>query len=147
MCWENNMRRHLDLNARVWGHSERVHVDLARVMVTMAQGRDDNTAAAGHQIEVEMTMLKSKKSAIATIAVLAGTMTAMPLASASANCSSYAKLSLQQQQENVRKNCGFAGPEWTSDMKALVTWCSKSPPQAAQAMLKKRSAALAGCKG
>lgn len=105
------------------------------------------SAAADHEIEVQTTMLRRKTPAIATIALLAGTMSALPFASASANCSSYAKLSLKQQQENVRKNCGFSGPEWTSDMKALVTWCSKSPPQAAQAMLQKRNAALASCQG
>lgn len=90
-------------------------------------------------------MTRNSKTAIA--ALLTGAFVALPLASAFANCPAYAKLSLQQQQENVRKGCGFSGPEWQADMKGLIAWCSKVSPQEAQEMLKKRSAQLAGCKG
>ena len=98
-------------------------------------------------IEVETTMFKMRNSKTAMTAVLAGAFLALPMASASANCPAYAKLSLQQQQENIRKGCGFTGPEWEADMKGLIAWCSKVSPQESQGMLKKRSAALAGCKG
>lgn len=92
-------------------------------------------------------MLKTKcwmnaGMAIAGLAVIAA---APSSALAQANCEMYAKLALQQQRENVAKNCGFTGPDWNPDPKGHLSWCGSASPQQWQAALKRRKLALDKC--
>ena len=93
-------------------------------------------------------MPKISHKAAMMFAAIAGGLMVLPATQASANCVSYAKLSLQQLQDNTRKNCALTGPEWQADvlnMKTLLAWCGKKSPQEAQDMLKQRKAALSTC--
>ena len=90
-------------------------------------------------------MPKISHKAAMMFAAIAGGLMVLPATQASANCVSYAKLSLQQLQDNTRKNCALTGPEWQADMKALLAWCGKKSPQEAQARLSTRKAALNAC--
>ena len=90
-------------------------------------------------------MLKMCNKAAVMFAAVAGLAMVLPATQASANCANYAKLSLQQLQENSRKNCGLSGPEWKADMKALLAWCGSKSPQDVQEMLNKRKEALSKC--
>lgn len=90
-------------------------------------------------------MSKMSKKAAMMFAASAGLVLVLPATQASANCVNYAKLSLQQIQENDRKQCGNTGPEWKADMKALLAWCASKSPQDVQAMLNKRKGALSNC--
>ena len=54
------------------------------------------------------------------LAVLTGMVASASGASAQANCDTYGKLAIQQQQENVQLKCGFSGPEWSPDLKAHI---------------------------
>lgn len=67
-------------------------------------------------------------------------------ASAQANCDTYGKLALQQQQENVESKCGFTGPEWSPDLKAHVAWCGTVGPDQWKAQLQSRKQQLDACK-
>lgn len=90
-----------------------------------------------------MSMIRSSATVLAATTISAALTFAAP--AASANCANYAKLSLQQLQENSRKQCGQSGPEWKADMKALLAWCGSKSPQDVQAMLNKRKEALSKC--
>jgi hypothetical protein len=70
----------------------------------------------------------------------------VPAANAQANCETYGKLALQQQKENESNKCGFSGPEWSSDLKAHVAWCSGVGPDEWKVQLKNREQELAACK-
>jgi hypothetical protein len=67
-------------------------------------------------------------------------------AGAQANCDTYGKLALQQQQENVEGKCGLSGPEWSSDLKAHVAWCGSVGPDQWKVQLQKRKQQLDACK-
>ena len=67
-------------------------------------------------------------------------------AHAQANCETYGRLAIQQQQENVQGKCGFSGPEWTIDLKAHVGWCGGVGPDQWKAELQKRQQQLDACK-
>lgn len=67
-------------------------------------------------------------------------------ANAQANCDVYGKLALQQQQENVEWKCGFSGSEWTSDLKAHLSWCAGVGPDQWKAELQRRKQQLDACK-
>lgn len=90
-------------------------------------------------------MLKMSTRAFAMVAAALGLAVTVSSAHAGSNCVNYAKLSLKQQQENARKNCGQSGPEWNADMKALLAWCGSKSPQDVQAMLNMRKEALNKC--
>jgi hypothetical protein len=77
---------------------------------------------------------------------LAGAIALPATASAQANCDWYAKTSLQQQQENEQKKCGFTGPAWSTDLRAHMTWCTTANPDLWKAEAQKRQQMLAGCK-
>jgi hypothetical protein len=64
---------------------------------------------------------------------------------AQANCDMYARLALQQMQQNSQQKCNLTGPEWSSDLKAHVTWCSSVGPDQWKVQLQKRDQALAAC--
>lgn len=67
-------------------------------------------------------------------------------ANAQANCDTYGKLALQQQQENVTAKCGFTGPEWSPDLKAHVAWCGTVGPDQWKVQLQTRKQQLDACK-
>lgn len=67
-------------------------------------------------------------------------------AHAQANCETYGKLAIQQQQENVAEKCGFSGPEWSPDLKAHVAWCGGVGPDQWKSELQKRKQQLDACK-
>lgn len=68
-------------------------------------------------------------------------------AAAQANCEMYAKLAIQQQQENETSGCAFAGKEWSADLKGHLDWCGGVAPDQWKAELQKRQQALAACAG
>ncbi len=65
---------------------------------------------------------------------------------ADANCENYGKLALQQQKDNEAGKCGFSGPEWSTDLKSHVDWCTKVGPDKWKVELQTRTAALVACK-
>jgi hypothetical protein len=65
---------------------------------------------------------------------------------AQANCATYGKLALQQQQQNAEAKCGFSGPEWSSDLQAHINWCGGVGPDQWRAQLQKRQQLLDACK-
>lgn len=67
-------------------------------------------------------------------------------ASAQANCDTYGKLALQQQQENVDAKCRFEGPSWSPDLKAHIAWCSSVSPDQWKVQLQSRKQQLDTCK-
>ena len=91
------------------------------------------------------TMLFIRKTATHSLAIALGVLSFVPAAFAD-GCETYGKLALQQQKDNESRKCGLSGSEWSSDLKAHISWCSSVSPQDWQAMLKKRKDALDGCK-
>lgn len=83
-------------------------------------------------------------AAIGLIGLIA-TAALAPEVTAQANCDWYAKTALRQQQENEQKKCNFKGPEWSSDLKAHMSWCGTVPPDAWRDQAQKRDQALAAC--
>jgi hypothetical protein len=92
-----------------------------------------------------MLSLKAPASFSLVLGLVATVMLATG-AQAQANCDWYAKTSLQQQQENEQKKCGFTGPTWSTDLKAHMTWCTTANPDLWKAEAQKRQQMLAGCK-
>ena len=91
-------------------------------------------------------MLTIRTCAALSLAAALGAASLAPAANAQANCDNYGKLSLQQQKENETLKCGFTGPEWISDLKALVAWCGGVGPDQWKAQLQQRAQKLAACK-
>ncbi len=85
-------------------------------------------------------------TALALTLSLASAIAVPATASAQANCDWYAKTSLQQQQENEQKKCGFSGPTWSTDLKAHMTWCTTANPDLWKAEAQKRQQMLTGCR-
>ena len=81
-----------------------------------------------------------------TAAALLGAASFAPVANAQSNCATYGKLALQQQKDNESFKCGFAGPEWSSDLKAHIAWCGGVGPDQWKQQLQTREQQLAGCK-
>lgn len=67
-------------------------------------------------------------------------------AGAQANCDTYGKLALQQQQENADAKCGFEGPSWSPDLKAHIAWCASVSPDQWKVQLQSRKQQLDTCK-
>jgi hypothetical protein len=79
--------------------------------------------------------------------LLAAVTLALPgVANAQANCEWYGKTALAQQQQNEHLKCGFKGNEWSSDLKAHMTWCASVPPDTWRKSAQKRDQDLATCK-
>lgn len=91
-------------------------------------------------------MLTPRSSAVACFTALVSVAALATGAGAQANCDTYGKLALQQQQENVEGKCGFSGPEWSSDLKAHVAWCGTVGPDQWKVQLQKRKQQLDACK-
>lgn len=66
-------------------------------------------------------------------------------AHAQANCETYGRLALKQMQDNEQKKCGYKGPEWSTDLKAHITWCGGVGPDQWKVQLQKRESALGMC--
>lgn len=79
------------------------------------------------------------------LAVLAAVMLVPTAASAQANCKWYGATALKQQQQNEQMKCGFAGPEWSTDMARHLSWCGSVPPDVWKAAAQKRDQLLADC--
>jgi hypothetical protein len=67
-------------------------------------------------------------------------------AAAGESCETYGRLALQQQKQNEDMKCGFSGAEWSSDLKAHISWCGGVGAPDWQQMLKKRTKMLDECK-
>jgi hypothetical protein len=80
------------------------------------------------------------------LAVLMGAAGFAPGASAQANCDTYGRLAIQQQQENAENKCGFSGPEWSPDLKAHIAWCGGVGPEQWKVQLQKRKQQLDACR-
>lgn len=91
-------------------------------------------------------MLTPRLQIAAFLAALVGAAGLTSGANAQANCDMYGKLALLQQQENVEAKCGFAGPEWSPDLKAHVAWCASVGPDQWKAQLQMRKQQLDACK-
>ena len=61
------------------------------------------------------------------------------------NCQWYAATALRQQQENERLKCGFAGSEWSADMKAHLAWCGGVAPDLWKRAAQRRDQDLSAC--
>jgi len=61
-------------------------------------------------------------------------------------CTVYATTAVNQQQENLSRNCNFSGPEWNTDYRAHFNWCQQVDKSYADAGTLLRQAALGGCK-
>ncbi|WP_295559389.1 hypothetical protein [uncultured Hyphomicrobium sp.] len=92
-----------------------------------------------------MTMNTPRLSAACLTAVLVGAALVSG-ANAQANCDTYGKLALQQEQENVDAKCGFSGPAWSPDLKAHVAWCASVGPDQWKIQLQSRKQQLDACK-
>jgi hypothetical protein len=90
-------------------------------------------------------MLKTLGWAHAGLAAGLLLMATAPSASAQANCEMYAKLAVQQQRQNEDSKCGLKGPDWSSDLKSHLSWCTAASPQEWQAALQRRKQALDNC--
>jgi hypothetical protein len=66
-------------------------------------------------------------------------------ARAQTNCQWYAATALRQQQENERLKCGFAGSEWSADMKAHLAWCGGVAPDLWKRAAQRRDQDLSAC--
>ena len=92
-------------------------------------------------------MLTNRTCAALWLAAGLGAASFAPAANAQANCDTYGKLALQQQKENEALKCGFTGPEWSSDLKALIAWCGSVGPEQWKVQLQQRAQKLVVCKG
>lgn len=90
-------------------------------------------------------MSTPRNSAACLTAVLAAAGLASG-AQAQANCDTYGKLALQQQQENVDGKCGFTGPAWSPDLSAHMAWCGSVGPDQWKIQLQTRKQQLDACK-
>jgi hypothetical protein len=82
----------------------------------------------------------------ACLTALAATAVASSAARAQANCDTYGKLAMQQQQENTANKCGYTGPQWSPDLKAHIAWCGGVGPDQWKAELQMRQQKLDACK-
>ena len=90
-------------------------------------------------------MLNFRVPAVAVLTAAFGAAGLASMASAD-GCDTYGKRALTQQKENESNKCGLSGSEWSSDLKAHMSWCAGVSPQEWQSMLQKRKQALAECK-
>jgi hypothetical protein len=91
-------------------------------------------------------MAHPRTIAAVCITALAGAAGLASNAAAQANCETYGRLALQQQQQNADSKCGFTGPEWSPDLKAHIAWCGGVGPDQWKVQLQKRKQQLDACK-
>lgn len=61
-------------------------------------------------------------------------------------CEQYARTAVSQNQENLRRKCGYTGTRWTSEYKGHYDWCFTAPQSLADAETNARTDALRQCK-
>lgn len=84
--------------------------------------------------------------ALAMVTVAGGLLVAQAgLVTASSNCGSYAKLTLQQVKRAIALRCGYSGPRWSLDVNRHRAWCEEVGPAGWRAELKVRDEMLAKC--
>jgi len=91
-------------------------------------------------------MIEPRTYILGSLAAILGAVGLASGAAAQANCETYGKLAIQQQQENVTLKCGFTGPEWSPDLGAHTGWCGTVGPDQWKAQLQARKQQLDTCK-
>jgi hypothetical protein len=61
-------------------------------------------------------------------------------------CDDYARTAVSQQEQNLRRRCGFTGSRWTSDYNAHYRWCTSVPWESADSEMRAREDELRQCK-
>ncbi len=61
-------------------------------------------------------------------------------------CQQYASTAVSQNQENLRRKCGYTGARWTSDYQGHFRWCMAAPLDTASSETMARTDALNKCK-
>ena len=92
------------------------------------------------------TMSNFRTLALSGLVGLGAVVALAAPASAQATCDWYGRQAIKQQQENLEKKCGLAGPEWSADLKAHMAWCSSVAPDVSKKAAQSRDTALAACK-
>lgn len=87
-----------------------------------------------------------RRTSAACLMALAAAAGLATVAHGQANCETYGKLAIEQQQENIDAKCGFTGPEWSPDLKAHLAWCGSVGPDQWKAELQKRKQKLDACR-
>lgn len=93
--------------------------------------------------DLPMRSLKTVAALAAFALVLAAPR---PASAQASSCGWYADTAIKQQQQNDLRKCGFAGPEWSADRQAHLTWCATQSPDSWKAQAQNRERKLAGCK-
>lgn len=89
-------------------------------------------------------MISSRKFMTASMAAaMFGASLFGSVAAHASGCTTYGKLSLQQQRQNEQRGCGFSGPSWSGDLRKHIKWCSSVGPDQWKAELQKREKMLA----
>jgi hypothetical protein len=60
-------------------------------------------------------------------------------------CDTYARVAVWQNNENLRRGCGFKGGEWDANYDRHFQWCRKVPQKEAEAATAARNKALQQC--
>jgi hypothetical protein len=94
-----------------------------------------------------MVMPIARRCAAFSLTAVLGVAALIPaaLAQAQGNCEWYANLALQQQKVNLDRGCGFAGPAWSSNRSAHMSWCATVAPEVWKNQAKQRDQQLAKC--
>src|SRR4030042_1096280 len=58
------------------------------------------------------------------------------------SCEEYARIAVRQNDQNIRRNCGFAGPRWNSNYNEHYQWCLSVPLQTSDSEMKAREEEL-----
>jgi len=61
-------------------------------------------------------------------------------------CDEYARIAVSQNEQNLRRRCGFTGPRWTSDYNAHYQWCLGVQWEAADSESRAREHELRQCR-
>ena len=62
-------------------------------------------------------------------------------------CERYARIAVEQNEENLRRGCGFVGGRWQSNYDEHYNWCLEVPPEDAEAENRARRELLEECMG
>jgi hypothetical protein len=61
-------------------------------------------------------------------------------------CDDYARTAVSQNEQNLRRRCGFTGSRWSSDYNAHYQWCSTVPWESADLEIRAREDELRRCR-
>jgi hypothetical protein len=62
------------------------------------------------------------------------------------SCDDYARTAVSQNEQNLRRRCGFAGSRWSSDYNAHYRWCTTVPWESADLETEAREDELRRCR-